>query len=166
MSRGPLFAAYAAAAFVALTLAPACSQQSAPSAVQSLEAKAAVDSLWAGYAHASDEKDPEGFGPLFTEDAVLDYSGVPTVRGREAIKIFLASLYVDIDPTGLRIEPDDTRVSGSTTVQSGVFMEHFIEKDTEKTEYGRFVLIAERGDGAKWKIRRLMAVADSTTADH
>ena len=143
----------------------ACGRQSAPSAVESLTAKAAVDSLWSGYAHASDEKDPERFAKLFTDDAVVDYSGVPTARGRDAITTFLTSLYIDIDPTGLRIEPDETRVSGSTAVQSGAFQEHYIEKNTAKTEYGRFVLVAERGDKDTWKIRRLMAIVDSTTAD-
>jgi len=143
----------------------ACSRQSAPSAVQTFSAKAAVDSLWSGYAHASDEKDPEGFARLFTEDAVVDYSGAPTVRGRDAIKMFLVSHYVDIDATGLRIEPDEIRVSGSTAIQSGDFEEHFIEKDKEKTEYGRFVLVVEQGDKGVWKIRRLMAIADSVTAD-
>lgn len=162
---GAAFAAAAALAAAGLLSLSACTRQSAPSAVESLTAKAAVDSLWSGYAHASDEKDPEGFAKLFTDDAVVDYSGAPTARGRDAITTFLISLYIDIDPTGLRVEADDTRVSGSTAIQSGVFMEHFIEKDTAKTEYGRFVLVAERGDKGVWKIRRLMAIADSTTAD-
>ena len=144
---------------------PACTRQSAPSAVESLTAKAAVDSLWSGYAHASDEKDSNGFAKLFTEDAVVDYSGAPTARGRDAITAFLTSLYAHIDPTGLRIEPDETRVSGSTAVQSGVFQEHYIDQNKQRTEYGRFVLVAERGDKDAWKIRRLIAIVDSTTAD-
>jgi uncharacterized protein (TIGR02246 family) len=162
---GTAFGAAAVLAAAGLLSFSACTRQSAPSAVESLTAKAAVDSLWSGYAHASDEKDPEGFAKLFTDDAVVDYSGAPTARGRDAIVTFLTSLYIDIDPTGLRIEPDETRVSGSTAVQSGAFQEHFIEKNMAKTEHGRFVLVAERGDKDIWKIRRLVAIVDSTTAD-
>lgn len=157
--------AASAALLATLGLLPACSQRSAPSAVETFSAKAAADSLWSGYAHASDEKDPEGFAKLFTEDAVVEFSGAPRVRGRDAIKIFLASHYVDIDPTGLRIEPDEIRVSGDAAIQSGDFEEHFIEKDKEMTEYGRFILVMDRDDKGTWKIRRLMAIADSTTAD-
>ncbi|MGH7680467.1 MAG: nuclear transport factor 2 family protein [Candidatus Eiseniibacteriota bacterium] len=154
-----------AAALAALLLLPACNQHSTPSAVETFSAKAAVDSLWSGYAHASDEKDAEGFAKLFTEDAAVDYSGAPTVRGRDAIKLFLTSHYEKIDPTGLRIEPDEIRVSGETAIQSGAYEERFIEGNKEMTEYGRFVLVAE-GDGkGAWKIRRLMAITDSTAAD-
>lgn len=162
---GTAFAAATVLAAMALLSLPACTRQSAPSAVESLTAKAAVDSLWSGYAHASDEKDSEGFAKLFTDDAVVDYSGAPTARGRDAITTFLISLYSHIDPTGLRVEPDETKVSGSTAVQSGTFKEHYIDQDKERTEYGRFVLVAERGDKDMWRIHRLVAIVDSTTTD-
>ena len=145
-----------------LALIPACTKETTPSAVEALEVKAAVDSLWAGYAHASDRKDAAAFGALFTEDATLVFSGATTVRGRGAIQTFLVSLYADVDPTGLRIEPDETKVSGPIAVQSGTFKESFLEKGVSKTEYGRFVLLAEQGKDRGWRIRRLAAMADST----
>src|SRR3972149_7389855 len=107
---------------------PACERGTTPSPVTTLEVKAAVDSLWAGYAHASDLRDAPAFGALFIEDATLVYSGAPTARGREGIQAFLVSLYGDIDPTGLRVQPDETRVSGSMAVQSGTFEESFFEQ--------------------------------------
>jgi uncharacterized protein (TIGR02246 family) len=150
------------AAALALLILPACTGQRAPSAIQTLEVKAAVDSLWAGYAHASDQKDAAAFGKLFTEDAVLVYSNAATAHGREQIQAFLASRYAGIDPTGLRIEPDETKVSGSVAVQSGDFQERFIEKNVERTNFGRFVLVAEAGTEGSWRIRRLVAIEDST----
>jgi uncharacterized protein (TIGR02246 family) len=147
---------------LALVLTPACARQSTPSAVLALEVKAAVDSLWTAYAHASDRKDAAAFGALFTEDATLVYSGDPTVHGREAIQSFLAALYAPVDPTGLRIEPEETRVSGSIAVQSGNFQESFLQKGVPKVEYGRFILIAEQGAKGSWRIRRLAAMEDST----
>lgn len=149
-------------ALAALLLISACARQSTPSAVETMEVKAAVDSLWVGYAHASDRKDAAAFGTLFTEDATLVYSGESTVHGREAIQSFLAALYAPVDPTGLRIEPEETRVSGSIAVQSGAFQESFTRNGVPKVEYGRFVLIAEQGADGSWKIRRLAAMEDST----
>ena len=147
-----------------LAAIPACGPQSMRSAVGTLEVKAAVDSLWSGYAHASDRKDAAAFGVLFTEDAALVYPGVPTVRGRQAIQERLVSMYADIDPTGLRVEADETRVSGTLAVQTGTFEENFNEKSAAKTRYGRFVMIAEPERERSWKIRRLFVVVDSTVA--
>jgi len=113
-------------ALLFLALVPACATQTTPSAVDALEAKSAVESLWTGYARASDRKDAVAFGALFVEDATLDYSTAPRVRGRDAIQSFLAALYAGVDPTGLRIEPDETKVSGSVAVQSGIFAESCI----------------------------------------
>jgi len=148
--------------FPILALIPACAGQPTPSAFESLAAKAAIDTLWTGYAHASDRKDAAAFGALFTEDATLVYSGAPTVRGRDQIQTFLASLYADVDPTGLRIVPEETRVSGPIAVQSGAFEESFNETGIAKTEYGRYVLLAEQGEGHEWRIKRIVAIADST----
>ena len=151
-------------ALLALAIIPACGPQSMRSAVGTLEVKAAVDSLWSAYAHASDRKDGAAFGALFTEDAVLAYSGVPTTRGRQAIQERLVSMYADLDPTGLRVEADETRVSGTIAVQTGTFEENFNDKSAAKTRYGRFVLIAEPERERTWKIRRLFVVVDSTAA--
>jgi len=146
-----------------LALIPACEKGTTPSPVTTLEVKAAVDSLWAGYAHASDLRDGPAFGALFVEDATLVYSGAPTARGREAIQAFLLSRYGDIDPTGLRIEPDETRVSGRIAVQSGAFQESFLEQGRiDRTTYGRFVLVAEQGKDRAWKIRQLVTITDVT----
>jgi uncharacterized protein (TIGR02246 family) len=145
-----------------VALVPACAERSTPSAVEGLAAGAAIDSLWTGYARASDRKDADGFGALFTEDATLVTSNAPTAQGREAIQKFLVSRYADIDPTGLRVEPDETRIAEGIAIQSGTFEERFLDKGRGRAEYGRFVLIAEQGKDHAWKIRRLVAIADST----
>jgi uncharacterized protein (TIGR02246 family) len=145
-----------------LAAVPACQKETTPSAFESLSVKTAIDSLWTGYAHASDTKDAAAFGALFTEDATITFSGVPTAHGRDAIGALLVKLYADIDATGLRVQPDETRVSGTLAVQIGSFEESFTEKGEEKIEYDRYVLVAEQGDGEAWKIRGLVAIADST----
>lgn len=53
-------------------------------------------------------------------------------------------------------------MSGSVAVQSGDFQERFIEKNVERTNFGRFVLVAEAGTEGSWRIRRLVAIEDST----
>jgi uncharacterized protein (TIGR02246 family) len=145
-----------------LALAPGCGTGTTTSAASVFEAKAAVDSLWAGYAAAAHAKDAAAFGKLFVEDATLDFSTAPTEHGRDAISAYLAKLYEDVSTTGMRVEADETRAEGSLAVQTGTFAEGYVEKGAQRTEYGRFVLIAERGSDRAWRIRRLVAFADST----
>jgi len=142
----------------------ACTPQTSQSPVSTLAVKAAIDSLWTHYAVASDQRDAAAFGALFTEDATLMYSGAPTARGREAIQTYLASLYSGIDATGLRVVPDETRVSGLFAVQGGTFEESFLKNDKPMTELGRYSLVAEMQPDHAWKIARLTAIADSTVA--
>jgi uncharacterized protein (TIGR02246 family) len=123
--------------------------------------KTSIDSLWTMYATASDQRDAIAFASLFTDDAALMYSNAPNVNGKQAIGEFLAKLYTPIDATGLRVVPEDLKVSGSLAAQRGTFEERFIAENTEKTEYGRFALVAERGQDKSWRIRSLAAVVDS-----
>ena len=145
-----------------LTVAAGCASNDVDSALQAAKAKASIDSLWTRYAVASDQRDAAAFGKLFTEQATLVYSGAATVHGRKEIGDFLALLYTGVDATGLRVTPEELKASGSLAVQSGAFEEHFIEADSQKTEYGRYTLLAERGADKAWLIRRLIAIADST----
>lgn len=146
---------------ILLALVSGCGTQSTPSAASVFEAKAAVDSLWTSYARAAHDKDPAAFDALFTGDASLDFSSTPTTRGREAIRDFLVKLYGGVSTTGLRVQADETRAEGPLAVQTGTFAESYIEKDAERTEYCRFVLIAERGGDRTWRVRRLVAFVDS-----
>jgi uncharacterized protein (TIGR02246 family) len=143
-------------------LIAACSKEEEPSAFESLGVRAAIDSLWTGYAYASDQKDSTAFASLFTEDAMIMVSGQKTVQGRDAVASFLVRLYAELDPTGFRVEPDETRVSRTLAAQTGSFQETYIERNEERTRYGRYALIAEQGDKDVWKIRCLTAIVDST----
>ena len=151
-------------ALLVLAVIPACNLESTRSAVGTLEVRAAIDSLWTGYAHASDQRDAAAFGALFTEEASLDYSGAPTARGREAIQAFLTARYGAIDATGFRVVPDETRVSGTLAVQGGTLEESFLLNDKPMTTRGRYALTAEIGSDRAWRITRLTVIADSTVA--
>jgi len=147
---------------LALAILTSCATNDVDSALQAAKAKASIDSLWTQYAVASDQRDSAAFANLFTDDASLVFSNAPTVRGRKAIGDFLGSLYTGVDATGFRVVPEELKASGSLAVQSGTFEEQFIEVESQKTEYGRYVLFAERGPNETWRIRRLLAIADST----
>ena len=146
---------------LAVCVASCTSEGGHETALQVSEVKASIDSLWTMYATASDQRDAIAFESLFMEDGVLVFSNAPTVRGRKEIGEFLAELYKPIDATGMRVVPEDLKVSGPLAAQSGTFEERFTEGDAAKTEYGRFVMIAERGSDKTWRIRRLTAIADS-----
>ncbi|HEX7077909.1 MAG TPA: nuclear transport factor 2 family protein [Candidatus Eisenbacteria bacterium] len=145
-----------------LAVVPSCGGNNLDTALEAAKAKSAIDSLWTRYAVASDQHDAIGFESLFIEDGTLVYDRAPTVNGRRAIGAFLDSLYRGVDATGLRIVPEDLQVSGTLAAQCGTFEESFNEAGKPKTEYGRFVLIADRGSDQTWRIRRLVALADST----
>jgi uncharacterized protein (TIGR02246 family) len=140
-----------------------CAPESGPSAVDVVGARSAVDSLWTRYAEASDRHDAAAFEPLFEEEAILAFSTAPTVRGRAAIGAFLASRYAQVDATGLHVEADQFVMSDFLAVETGTFAETFLETGAERTERGRFTLIAYRGEDRVWRIRNLTAIADSTS---
>ena len=138
-----------------------CATNDVDSAVQAAKAKASIDSLWTQYAVASDQRDAAAFERLFTEDATLSFQGTPNYHGGKEIAAMLAARFRDIDATRFRVVPEEMKASGTLAVQSGAFERGFIEADSQKTEYGRYVLVAERGSDNAWRIRRLAGFADS-----
>ena len=150
---------------VAAVLLASCARPSGTSNFNNLTVKGSIDSLWTKYANAADQRDSTGFGALFTEDASLVFSNAPTVNGRAAIQTFLGALYGPVDVTGFRVTQEDLKISGSMAAQTGTFTESFIEQNRQKTEYGRFALIVERGEDGPWRVWRLVAVQDSMSQD-
>ena len=154
--------AYPLCVLAILAFLPSCAGPNLDTAMQAAQAKGSIDSLWSGYAVAADRRDETAFRSLFTDDAILDFSGAPSVTGKSAIASFLRERYTPIDETGFKVTPDDLKASGDLATQGGTFEERFTEADVPKIEYGRYVLVAEKGSDSAWRIRRLMAVADST----
>jgi uncharacterized protein (TIGR02246 family) len=146
---------------LAAVLLASCARPSGTSSFSNLTVKGSIDSLWTRYATAADERDSTAFGALFTEDASLLFSSAPTVQGRAAIQTFFGALYGPVDVTGLRITQEDLKISGNMAAQTGTFREDFIEQNRERTEYGRFALVVEKGEDGPWRIWRLVAVMDS-----
>jgi ketosteroid isomerase-like protein len=147
---------------ILIAVVPACgTQQQLDTTVQAATVRATIDSLWAQYAVAADQRDSIGFGALFFEDASIVFSGAPTIVGRPAIQTFLVSLYTGVDVTGFRVVPDDLRAHGPLAIETGGFEESYTEAGTPKVESGRFVLVTEPDARKAWKIRRLVVLADS-----
>jgi len=146
---------------LAAVLLTSCARPSGTSSFNNLTVKGSIDSLWTRYATAADERDTTAFGALFSEDASLIFSSAPTVRGRASIQTFLGALYGPVDVTGLRVTQEDLKISGTMAAQTGTIQESFIEQNREKTEYGRFALVVEKGEDGPWRIWRLVAVMDS-----
>jgi uncharacterized protein (TIGR02246 family) len=153
---------YALILAILIAVVPACgTQQQLDTTVQAATVRASLDSVWAQYAVAADQRDSIAFGSLFHEDAVVIFSGAPTVSGRTAIEEFLVALYSPVDVTRFRVVVDDLRVHGPLAVETGTFEETYTEADIPKTEVGRFTLVAEQGRDKRWLVRRLVALADS-----
>lgn len=149
-------------AVIAATFLASCALPSrTPTLSENLNVKVSIDSLWTRYATAADERDSTAFGPLFAEDAALVFSNAPTVQGRGNIQTFLGALYGPVDVTGLRVTQEDLKISGTMAAQTGTFREDFIEQNRERSEYGRFALVVEKGEDGPWRIWRLVSVVDS-----
>jgi uncharacterized protein (TIGR02246 family) len=160
-ARGTPAGVLGASAGLLALLLTACGKETEQTAFNALGVKASLDSLWTRYATAADKRDSTALGGLFTEDASIVFSGAPTVLGRDAIRPYLRSLYSSIDATGLRVSQEDLHVWGTVAVQNGTFEEDYLESGREKTQYVRFTMVAERGEDGAWRIRRLIALADS-----
>lgn len=156
---------YALVLAILIAIVPACgTQQQLDTTVQAATVRASLDSVWAQYAVAADQRDSIGFGSLFAEDAVVVFSGAPTVTGRSSIETFLVALYSPVDVTRFRVIVDDLRVHGPLAVETGTFEESYTESGAPKIEVGRFTLVAEANRDKRWIIRRLVALADSVRA--
>lgn len=156
---------YALLLAILVAVVPACGTQGQlDTTVQAATVRASLDSLWSQYAVAADQRDSIAFGALFHDDAVIVFSGAPTISGRSAIEQFLVSLYGPVDVTKLRVTVDDLRVHGPLAVETGTFEESYTEAGAPKVEVGRFTLVAEPDAKKQWRIRRLVALADSVQA--
>ncbi len=151
-----------AALGLALLAAASCSREPGPTLEDAAAAKDAVDTLWTHYALAANAHDAAAYDSLFTENAAVVFTNAPTAHGLDAIKKSLSSLYGPVSTTALRIQQEEFRMGGTVAFQGGTFEEDFIEGGKEKTRYGRFSLLAERGDDKRWRILRLMVLPDST----
>jgi ketosteroid isomerase-like protein len=145
-----------------LLLAVSCSRESGQTLEDVAAAKDSVDSLWTHYAQAANRHDAAAFGALFAGDAAVSFSSAPTVQGRDSVQKFLAARYTPVYTTALRIQQDEFRAGGTIAFQSGTFQQDYNQGNLALTTYGRFTLLAERGDDKQWRILRLMAVADTT----
>jgi len=150
-----------AVALFLLALVPACSTESTSSPTRMLSVKASLDTLWTRFAFAADAHDAGGFGLLFTDEATLALSGVPTKKGRAEIEECLGALYSGVDATALRIDHRDMNAVGLLAFQCGFFEEDFTESGIAKTRYGRFAVAVEQGKDGAWRFRHLTALADS-----
>jgi len=146
------------------TLLSACSRDM-DKTIQAASVKESLDSLWTQFAVAAYQRDSLGFGALFQEDAALAFPHAPTVTGRSAIEQFLAAHYRGIDVTAFRVTPEDLTVNGTLAAQAGSYEQEYLEGGAKKTESGRFSLIAEQDPHHAWKIRRLLAMADTVRAE-
>lgn len=148
-----------------IAIVPACgTQEQLDTTVQAAAVRATLDSLWSQYAVAADRRDSVAFANLFLEDAVLVMDHTPTMSGREAIAKFLAARYVPIDVTAFRVRVDDLRARGPLAIETGDWEEEFTQNGAPKTQFGRFALVAEPDEQKIWKVRRLVAFADSIMA--
>ncbi len=126
-------------------------------------AGAQLDSLWARYSAAAVAGDAAAIAALYAEDAVLIESGLPTTRGRAAVEEVARGMLGSLRLLEVGIHPEPPEAIGDHVLQLGTYRD-VLQQGNQPVQvvYGRFTALLQRDSTAAWRIRRLMAVMDST----
>ena len=102
--------------------------------------------------------DPQAAAALFTDDAVFGESGMEDLRGRQAIKGFLAEANTRRTITYHRLHREELIVMDSRAIEVARFDETK-ERPGEAPlkERGRVVSFWQRESDGEWRIARLVA---------
>ena len=141
----------AAAVLTATTFSRASGADTASDAEAAIEAGS---QRYAGFLRAMDG---QGLADLYDEAGELRNPGMETLKGREAIRGFLASL------KGARVESstmttEAIEVSGNLGVQWGTYVQRVAPPGQPAQDFrGRYVAQWERQVDGRWLVKRMMA---------
>ncbi len=153
-------------AAVALALGPGAPRIEAAEAAETANAGAAVEAAMRGYAAALKSGPPEAVAAWFTADGELLLPGMAPVRGREAIRAFLAPMASAVEVESVEVGTDAVEVHGASADLWGTYHQLAGEKGKPKEMHaGRFAALWHReaggsgdpgGTGGQWRLARLM----------
>jgi uncharacterized protein (TIGR02246 family) len=151
---------------LALACTKSAENSGAGMAVDTVAARAGIDSLRASYSRAEMAGDAAALGQLYTEDATLDMYGAPRTKGRTGIEAGLAADFAarkypvsEITPIAVNVRAND---AGS---EIGTYHVMHDVNGAMDHEWGRYVAGFEKGADGKWRLDYLMFFPDSTKAE-
>jgi len=150
----------AAVAFVLGFGAPWSAAAQAPPAAPAASAEnpgTAVEAAMRGYAAALKSGPPEAVAAWFTADGELLLPGMAPVRGREAIRAFLAPMASAVEVESVEVGTDAVEVHGESADLWGTYRQLAGEKGKPKEMHtGRFAALWHRDAAGAWHLARLM----------
>ena len=124
-----------------------------------------LDSLWAQYAAAAVAGDGDAIARLYTDSLYLVESGLPTIRGNAALRTVVKDILAGVRFHESTIRPELTEFAGDQVLQFGEYRD-VLQATGQPLQvvFGRFSAVLQQDSAGAWRIRRLIAVADSTVA--
>lgn len=125
--------------------------------------RAQIDSVWMKYSAAVVEGNAEAIVQLYTDNAYVVESGLPTIRGNAALRSVAKEVLGGVRFLESSIRPEITEPAGDRVLQFGTYRD-VLQSPGKPAEVvvGRFAAVLLRDSLSSWRVSRLIAVADST----
>jgi uncharacterized protein (TIGR02246 family) len=108
------------------------------------------------YAAALRNGTPSDVASHFAKNGELLLPGIETLRGREAIRNFLAPMAATVEVEAVTISTEVIESGSSSATQWGTYTQIAGERGKTKQTYkGRYAALWHREDG-KWRLARLL----------
>lgn len=141
----------------------AAEQAAAPMAVDTAAVQAAVAGFWPRWIASATANDTAAMGALLNDSVRIDSKGLPPVLGRAAWITIFETLMKGTKVESEAITPEQTSViDNDLAYQTGDFMETTTTGGKTQTEYGRYAAAIRKDADGQWRLRYIMAFADST----
>jgi ketosteroid isomerase-like protein len=122
-----------------------------------------LDSLWARYTAAAVAGDGDAIAQLYADNAYVVESGLATIRGKDALRSVVKEVLGGVRFIEASITPELTEVTGDRVLQFGSYRD-VLQQGGQPVQVvvGRFSAVLHRDSTGSWRVRSLIAVADST----
>jgi uncharacterized protein (TIGR02246 family) len=121
------------------------------------DGRQAVETAMKGYAEALQKGTPETVAGCYTTDGQLQLPGTAALKGREAIRAFLAPLVASFEVAAVDIDTEFIDVHDNTADHWGTYRQTAGERGKAKQTFqGRYAAIWHLGKDGHWRLFRLM----------
>ena len=160
----PTRSGFTGIAVAALTACTAVESQeaAAPMAVDSAAVVSAAVGYWPRWIAAVTSGDLAAMGGLLSDSVRLDLKGFPPIVGKAGFAATFEPLMKAMKVDSEVITPEQTTaISNELAYQTGDYVETMTAAGKTQTEYGRYAAAIARDADGQWRLRYIMAFADS-----
>jgi uncharacterized protein (TIGR02246 family) len=127
----------------------------APAPDEATSARAAIDSMYAGFLAALERGDAATAASIYAEDAVLMSTNDKAWRGRDAVQKGLAGMLSQLSFKEPKFTTEDVMLRGDLAVETGAYSWTLQPKSGKATkDEGKYLTVWQRDSAGTWKIIR------------